>query len=238
MSLGRVCQHYKVCLAEETQARRELGLALLLVTDLRAYSVQMALRCGTKNAQSTAAARELFEERYGSSSPRQVAFSLIKGVSVCTNCVGAPDWLTDLGDPAAARLPLAKLKGSPCRPDTNHGAAWTNAVRLVRTTLSTCPLTPCRCTACVACSLSNASGPACSAFSAFCACYVFPMLRLFVASRGAFRCCTRFVWLVQEKLSRTVRMAGLIAYTLTEDRGVDLPDTGAWTLVRTKDAKR
>ena len=33
-------------------------------------------------------------------------------------------------------------------------------------------------------------------------------------------------------------MAGLIAYTLTEDRGVDLPDTGAWTLVRTKDAKR
>ena len=52
VSLGRVCQHYKVCLAEETQARRELGLALLLVTDMRAYSVQMVLRCGTKNAQS------------------------------------------------------------------------------------------------------------------------------------------------------------------------------------------
>ena len=78
----------------------------------------------------------------------------------------------------------------------------------------------------------------CSAFSAFCACYVFPMLRLFVASRGAFLCCTRFAWSVQEKLSRTVRMAGLMAYTLTEDRGVDLPDTGAWPLVRTKDAKR
>ena len=56
VSLGGVCQHYKVCLAEETQARRELGLALLLVTDVRAYSVQMVLRCGTKNAQSTAAA--------------------------------------------------------------------------------------------------------------------------------------------------------------------------------------
>ena len=64
------------------------------------------------------------------------------------------------------------------------------------------------------------------------------MLRLFVASGGAFLCCTRFAWSVQEKLSRTVRMAGLMAYTLTEDRGVDLPDTGAWTLVRTKDAKR
>ena len=113
VSLGRVCQHYKVCLAEETQARRELGLALLLVTDVRAYSVQMVLRCGTKNAQSTAAARELFEERYRSHSPRQVAIGLIKGVSVCTNCVGAPDWPTDFGDPAAAGLPLAKLKGEP-----------------------------------------------------------------------------------------------------------------------------
>ena len=64
------------------------------------------------------------------------------------------------------------------------------------------------------------------------------MLRLFVASGGAFPCCTRFAWSVQEKLSRTVRMVGLRAYILTEDRGVHLPDTGAWTLVRTKDAKR
>ena len=113
VSLRRVCQHYKVCLAEETQARREWGLALLLVTDVRAYSVQMVLRCGTKNAQSTTAARDLFEERYPSSSPRQVATGLIKGVSVCTNCVGAPDWPTEFGDPAAAGLPLAKLKGEP-----------------------------------------------------------------------------------------------------------------------------
>ena len=111
-------------------------------------------------------------------------------------------------------------------------------MRLVRRTLWTSPLTLCRCTACVACPFSDASGPACSAFAAFCACYVFLMLRLFVASGGAFLCCTRFAWPVQEKLSRTVRMAGLIAYTLTEDRGVDLPDIGAWTLVRTKDAKR
>ena len=57
VSLGRVCQHYRVCFAEETQARRKLGPALLLVTDVRAYSVHMVLRCGTKNAQSTTAAR-------------------------------------------------------------------------------------------------------------------------------------------------------------------------------------
>ena len=64
VSLGRVYQHYKVCLAEETQTRRELGLALFLVSDVRACRVQMVLRCGTKNAQTTAAARELFEQRY------------------------------------------------------------------------------------------------------------------------------------------------------------------------------
>ena len=113
VSLGRVCQHYKVCLAQETQARSELGLALLLVTDVRAYSVQMVLRCGTQNAQRTAAARELFEERYRSSTPRQVATGLINRVSVCTNCVGAPDWPTGFGDPAVADLLLAKLKGEP-----------------------------------------------------------------------------------------------------------------------------
>ena len=113
VSLGRVCQHHKVCLAEETQACRELGPALLVVTDVRAYSVQMVVQCGTKNAQSTAAATELFEERYRSSTPHQVATRLIKWVSVCTNCVGAPDWPTDFGDPAAACLPLAKLKGEP-----------------------------------------------------------------------------------------------------------------------------
>ena len=32
---------------------------------------------------------------------------------MCTNCVGAPDWPTDFGDPAAAGLPLVKLKGEP-----------------------------------------------------------------------------------------------------------------------------
>ena len=68
--LGRVCQHYKVCLAEDAQARREMGLALLLVTDVRAYSVQVILRCGTKNAQGTADARESFEEQYRISTPR------------------------------------------------------------------------------------------------------------------------------------------------------------------------
>ena len=73
----------------------------------------MILRCGTVSAQSTAAARELFEERYRSSTPRQVATGLIKGVSLCTNCGGAPQWPTDFGDPLVGGPPLAKIKGEP-----------------------------------------------------------------------------------------------------------------------------
>ena len=113
VSLGRVCHRYKVWLAEDARARREWGVAQLLVTDVRAYSVQVILRCGTQNAQSTATARELFEERYRSSTPRQVVTGLIMRVSVCTSCVGAPGWPTNFGDPSVGGLPLAKLKAEP-----------------------------------------------------------------------------------------------------------------------------
>ena len=129
-------------------------------------------------------------------------------------------------------------RGSPLQQDTEHGAAWTNRVRSVRRTLSTCPATLCKCTRCVTRCLCDAPGLAFCAFSTFGACYALLMLRLFVASGGAFPYCTRFAWSAHEKLSRTVRRAGLMAYTLTEDKGVDLRDTGAWTLVRTTDATR
>ena len=127
VSLRRVCQHYKVCLAKKTQARRELCLALLLLTDVRAYSVQMVLRRGTKNARNTAAARELFGERCRRSGGRQAAIWLFKGLFVCMNCVGAPDCPTDFGDPAAAGLALAKLKGEP--PSAGY-RAWRSVDQL------------------------------------------------------------------------------------------------------------
>ena len=53
-------------------------------------SVHMVLRRGTKNAQSTAAAKELFEERYRSSTPRQVAAGLIKGGVRVPELCGGP----------------------------------------------------------------------------------------------------------------------------------------------------
>ena len=89
-SLGRLVVHYKDCLSEEPKSRQEIGLAVLLHTSVRALSVQSVLRCGTKNAQSAAAAREYFPKRYPSSSPRQVAEGILKGLSVCTGCAAAP----------------------------------------------------------------------------------------------------------------------------------------------------
>ena len=56
-TVGRLVMHYKECLSEEPKSKQELGLALLLHTSVRALSVQSVLRCGTKNAQSAAAAR-------------------------------------------------------------------------------------------------------------------------------------------------------------------------------------
>ena len=72
-TVGRLVMHCKECLSEEPKSRQEIGLAVLLHTRVRAVSVQSVLRCGTKNAQSAAAAREYFEKRYPWSSPRQVA---------------------------------------------------------------------------------------------------------------------------------------------------------------------
>ena len=111
-------------------------------------------------------------------------------------------------------------------------------MRSLRRTLSTRPLAFSRCATCVTCCLFETSYLACRAFSAFHACYVCLMLHLFFASKGAFLCCTCFVWSFNDKMSRTVLMAGRMAYTLTEDGGGELPETGAWTLVKTKDAKR
>ena len=108
-TVGRLVMHYKECLSEEPKSRQEIGLALLLDTSVRALSVQSVLRCGTKNAQLAAATCEYFEKRYPSSSQRQVAEGILKGLSVCTGCAAAPKWPLDLSPPAEG-LSLAKLK--------------------------------------------------------------------------------------------------------------------------------
>ena len=121
-TVGRLVMHYKECLSEEPKSKQELGLALLLHTSVRALSVQSVLRFRTKNAQSAAAAREHFEKRYPSSSPRQVAEGFLKGLSVCTGCTAAPQWPVDLSPPAEG-LSLAKLKMEGLRGGRGGGVS-------------------------------------------------------------------------------------------------------------------
>ena len=131
------------------------------------------------------------------------------------------------GEPPCSRIPRT-AQGGPieCVRCGGHCSRWPSIY------------TFCRCTTCVRCCRSDASCLACRAFSAFRASHAFQMLHLSVAFGVAFPRCTRFAWSVRPQLSRTVYMAGLMAYTRTEDTGVYVPDTGAWTHVRTKDAKR
>ena len=121
-TVGRLVMHYKDCLSEEPKSRQEIGSAFLLHTSVRALSVQSVLRCGTKNAQSAAAAREYFEKRYPSSSPRQVAEGILKGLSLCTVCAAAPQWPVDLSPPSEG-IGLAKLKMEGLRGGRASGGA-------------------------------------------------------------------------------------------------------------------
>ena len=121
-TVGRLVMHYKDRLSEEPKSRQEISLAVLLHTSFRALSVQSLLRCGTKNAQSAAAAREYFEKRYPWSTPRQVAEGILKGLSVCTGCAAAPQWPVDLRPPSEG-IGLAKLKMEGLRGGRGGGVS-------------------------------------------------------------------------------------------------------------------
>ena len=121
-TVGRLVMHYEDCLSEEPKSRQEIGLEILLHTSVRALSVQSMLRCGTKNAQSATAAREYFVKRYPSSSPRQVAEGILKGLLVCTGCAAAPQWPVDLSPPSEG-VSLAKRKMEGLRSGRGGGGA-------------------------------------------------------------------------------------------------------------------
>ena len=108
-TLERLVMHYKECLSEEPESRQEIGLAILLHTSVRALNVQSVLRCGTTNAVLGGAAREYFEKRDPSISPREMAVGSLKGLSVCTGCAATPQWPLDLSPPSEG-ISVAKLK--------------------------------------------------------------------------------------------------------------------------------
>ena len=218
-TVGRLVMHYKECLSEEPKSKQELGLALLLHTSVRPLSVQSVLRCGTKNAQSAAAAREHFEKRYPSSSPRQVAEGILNGLSVCTGCAAAPQWPVDLS-PLVEGLSLVKLKMEGLRGGRGGGVSDRVSAMGIEdiVDMDTDVLQVWR-PSCVVFLRS------CSARHARSACL---LLLCLWRTNPVFR-------VLQDKFVRFVRMPGLMAYELEEERQLELPASGAWSLVRTRE---
>ena len=221
-TVGRLVMHYKDCLSEEPKSRQEIGLALLLHTSVRALSVQSVLRCRTKNAQSAAAAREYFEKRYPWSSPRQVAKRILKGLSVCTGCAAAPQWPVDLSPPAEG-LSLAKSKMEGLRGGRGGGVSdGVSAMGIEDIVDVETDLLQVLRASSVVFLHSRAARHARSPRSA----------------RLLLLCLWRTILVfrvLHEKFVRFVRMAGLKAYELEEEGQLELPASGAWSLVRTRE---
>ena len=145
--------------------------------------MQGLLACGVKNAQSAYAAREHLGRGYQTSGHRTATDGIVKGISVCTGCVEAPERPpsalagTEPGGPELHGVPLAALKvqdppGERRRPPPSLASLAAEDL--------------------VDMSTDN----------------------------------------LQERYKRTVAIAGMMAYTLTEDREEELPVTGAWTMIK------
>ena len=117
VTMGRLEKHYRVCLSADASGPKDAAAATLLHGQVRPTAVQGLMACGVKNAQSASAAREHFDRVYRMSGHRQVTDGILKGISVCTGCVEAPERPpsalagTEPGGPELHRVPLAALKG-------------------------------------------------------------------------------------------------------------------------------
>ena len=84
VTLGRLEEHYRVCLSADASGRKDAAAATLLHSQVRPTAVQGLLACGVKNS----AAREHLDRVYRTSGHRQATDGILKGISVCTGCVG------------------------------------------------------------------------------------------------------------------------------------------------------
>ena len=221
-TVGRLVMHYKECLSEEPKSRQEIGLAVLLHTSVRALSVQSVLRCGTKNAQSAAAAREYFEKRYPSSSPREVAEGILKVISVCTGCAAAPQWPVDLSPPSEG-IGLAKLKMEGLRG--GHGGGGADQVSAIGIE-----------------DIVDMETDVLQVLRASSVVFLHCRAARHARSERSARLLLAYLWrnipvfrVLQEKFVRFVRMAGKMAYELEEERNLELPASRAWLLLRTRE---
>ena len=186
VTLGRLERHYRVCLSVDASGRKDAAAATLLHGQVRPTAVQGLLACGVKNAQSASAAREHLDRVYRTSGHRAATDGILKGISVCTSCVEAPERPpsalagTERGGPELHGVPLAAVK-------EQHP-------------------------------LGEQRRPAPSLAS--------------LAAEDLVHMSTDDH---KERHKRTVTMAGMMVYTLTEDREEELLVTGAWTIIKKRE---
>ena len=149
-----------------------------------------------------------------------MAEGVLKGLSVCTGCAAAPQWPVDLSPPSegisVAKLKMEGLQGGRAGGGANRVIAIgiedivdmeTEVLQVLRT----------------ASVVFLHSRAARHARSARFACLLLACLWRKIP----------FFCVLQEKFVRFVWMAGLMAYELEEERNLELPASGAWSLVRT-----
>ena len=186
VTLRRPGKHYRVCLSADASGRKDAAVATLLRSQVRPTAAQGLLACGVKNAQSASAAPEHLDRVYRTSGHLAATDGILKGISVCTGCVEAPERPpnslggTEPSGPELHGVPLAVLK-------------WQHP-------------------------LGERRRPPPS-----------------LASQAAEDLVDMSTDDLKERYKRTVTMAGLMAYTLTEDREEELPVTGAWTMIKKRE---
>ena len=117
VTLGRLKKHYRVCLSADTSGRKDAAAATLLHSQVHPIAVHGLLACGVKNAQSASATGEHLDRLYRTSGHRVATDGILKGISVCTGCVEAPERppsalaATEPGGSELHGVPFAALKG-------------------------------------------------------------------------------------------------------------------------------
>ena len=148
-----------------------------------------------------------------------MAEGILKGLSVCTGCAAAPQWPVDLSPPSEG-IGLAKRKMESLRG--GRGGGVSDRVREMGIE-----------------HVVDMETDVLQVLRAYSAVFLLGRAARHARSAGSLLPCP---WrnipvfrVLQEKFVRFVRMAGLMAYELEEERNLEFPASGAWSLVHTRE---